>query len=158
MIIITNYTVVHLVGICILFRKSIVSLYSKVAGNFMQEAQNDLSSNHGYLKYLFKRAFEKYDSESTQCCKSSKQCKKELPPFLGSCNEINEIILKTYFCNYIDAQYIFIIHNIILNYLAPDFLLLKIKEQEIRKKNVFFTQFLCMGVKLKKQTFILEFF
>ena len=63
MIIITNYTVVHLVGICILFRKSIVSLYSKVAGNFMQEAQNDLSSNHGYLKYLFKRAFEKYDSE-----------------------------------------------------------------------------------------------
>ena len=32
----------------------------------MQEAQNDLSSNHGYLKYLFKRAFEKYDSESTQ--------------------------------------------------------------------------------------------
>ena len=137
MIIITNYTVVHLVGICILFRKSIVSLYSKVAGNFMQEAQNDLSSNHGYLKYLFKRAFEKYDSESTQCCKSSKQCKKELPPFLGSCNAINEIILKTYFCNYIDAQYIFIIHNIILNYLAPDFLLLKIKEQEIQKKKKF---------------------
>ena len=133
MIIITNYTVVHLVGICILFRKSIVSLYSKVAGNFMQEAQNDLSSNHGYLKYLFKRAFEKYDSESTQRCKSPKYCLKELTP-LGSGNEINEIILNTYFCNYIDAQYIFIIHNIILNYLAPDFLLLKIKEQEIQKK------------------------
>ena len=134
MIIITNYTVVHLVGICILFRKSIVSLYSKVAGNFMQEAQNDLSSNHGYLKYLFKRAFEKYDSESTQRCKSPKYCLKELTP-LGSGNEINEIILNTYFCNYIDAQYIFIIHNIILNYLAPDFLLLKIKEQAIQKKN-----------------------
>ena len=134
MIIITNYTVVHLVGICILFRKSIVSLYSKVAGNFMQEAQNDLSSNHGYLKYLFKRAFEKYDSESTQRCKSPKYCLKELTP-LGSGNEINEIILNTYF----------IIHNIILNYLAPDFLLLKTKEQGIQEKNFFILFFYVRG-------------
>ena len=47
----------------------------------MQEAQNDLSSNHGYLKYLFKRAFEKYDSESTQCLKVQNSAKKNCPPF-----------------------------------------------------------------------------
>ena len=82
----------HLVGICMYCFGSRLSP-SIVAGNFMQEAQNDLSSNHGYLKYLFKRAFEKYDSEYLSMylhsdVKVQKKC-KNWPPFFSEVAQWN---------------------------------------------------------------------